>query len=144
MDIQELLNNQYLTIPIFMWFIIQTYKVLHDLIVKKKLNLKRIVGAGGMPSSHSAFVCSFATVTAIKDGFGSPLFAFSVLFACVVMYDAAGVRRAAGKQARVLNQLIQNDGSLNVQEKLIEFLGHSPIEVFVGALIGIVFTYIII
>lgn len=90
-----------------------------------------------MPSSHTALVCSLATVVAIREGVASSSFAISVILAAVVMYDAAGVRRAAGKQARVLNQIIENEGDINVQEKLIELLGHTPKEVFVGAIVGV-------
>ena len=95
-------------------------------------------GSGGMPSSHSALVCSLTTVVALMDGFDSTSFAISVVLSSVVMYDAAGVRRAAGKQARVLNQIIENEGDINVGEKLIELLGHTPKEVFVGAIVGII------
>ena len=84
-------------------------------------------------------VTSLATSIALSEGLDSPLFAVSLVFAGVVMYDAAGVRRAAGKQARVLNQIIASEGkNINVQEKLKELLGHTPLEVFVGAAVGIV------
>lgn len=93
-----------------------------------------------MPSSHSAVVTSLATMIGKTQGLTSPIFALSVIFACVVMYDAAGVRRAAGKQAKLLNKLIETPGltNLQVQEKLVEVLGHTPVQVFAGALIGIV------
>lgn len=139
----NILNNECIWIPLIIWFIVQCCKVVGDLISNKKFNLKRFVGAGGMPSSHSALVTSLATVIACKHGFESTEFALSVMFACIVMYDAAGVRRAAGKQAQVLNQIIENWGKkeMNIQEKLTELLGHTPLQVFVGALIGIVISY---
>lgn len=139
----NILNNECVWIPVIIWFIVQCLKVVGDLITNKKLNIKRFVGAGGMPSSHSALVTSLATVIACKHGFESTEFALSVMFACVVMYDAAGIRRAAGKQAQVLNQIIENWGKkeMNIQEKLTELLGHTPMQVFVGALLGIVLAY---
>ena len=133
----DLWNNLGIWIPLIVWFLVQSFKVVYELIKYKKLNMKRIWGSGGMPSSHSALVCSLATVVALSDGIGSSNFAISVVLAGVVMYDAAGVRRAAGKQARVLNQIIESKGDINVQEKLIELLGHTPKEVFVGAIVGV-------
>ena len=98
-----------------------------------------------MPSSHSAFVCSLATTIGITEGVSSPLFAMAVALSAIVMYDAAGVRRAAGKQAKILNQIIESEGeNINVQEKLIELLGHTPLEVYVGALVGIVMAFLFV
>lgn len=131
---------KYLIIPFAVWFGIQLFKVIWDLVVTHKFNFKRILGAGGMPSSHSAVVTSLATMIGKSQGINSPIFALSVIFAFIVMYDAAGVRRAAGKQAKLLNKLIETPGlsNIQVQEKLVEVLGHTPTQVFVGALIGIV------
>ena len=131
-------QNAGIWIPLIVWFLVQAFKVIFDLVKYKKLNIRRLWGSGGMPSSHSALVCSLATVVALENGLNSTNFAISVVLASVVMYDAAGVRRAAGKQAKVLNQLLENDGSINVQEKLIELLGHTPKEVIVGAIVGII------
>ena len=132
-------GNKYIEVPILLWFVIQSFKVAWDLITVKKFNFKRILGAGGMPSSHSAVVTSLATLIGRNEGFDTPIFALSFIFACIVMYDAAGIRRAAGKQAQLLNKIINTPGlsGLQVQEKLVEVLGHTPIQVFVGALIGI-------
>lgn len=139
-NIQLFITNKYIYIPFLLWFGIQTFKVIWDLVETKKLNFKRIMGAGGMPSSHSAVVTSIATLIGKSEGVDSPMFALSVVFAMVVMYDAAGVRRAAGKQARVLNKIVQTPGLSNIEvhEKLLEALGHTPLQVFVGALIGII------
>lgn len=136
----QIVTNKYIYIPILVWFFIQSFKVIWDLVETKKFNFKRILGAGGMPSSHSAVVVTLATMIGKDCGFDTPLFALSVIFATVVMYDAAGVRRAAGKQATLLNKIVNTPGlsSLQVQEKLVEVLGHSPKQVFVGALIGII------
>lgn len=138
--VQNFFGNKYIAIPILLWFAIQSFKVAWDLITTKKFNFKRILGAGGMPSSHSAVVTSLATLIGKSEGFNSPMFALALIFACIVMYDAAGVRRAAGKQAQLLNKIINTPGlsGLQVQEKLVEVLGHTPTQVFVGALIGII------
>lgn len=136
----EFLDNfKYIIIPISTWFFIQLFKLIYDLVTTKKFNFKRILGAGGMPSSHTAVVTSLATMIGMSEGFESPLFAVSVIFASVVMYDATGVRRAAGKQAKILNKIIETPGLTKVQvsERLVEALGHTPMQVVVGAAIGI-------
>ncbi|MBO5478670.1 MAG: divergent PAP2 family protein [Clostridia bacterium] len=131
---------KYLYVPFLMWFGIQLFKVIYDLVTTKKFNFKRILGAGGMPSSHSAVVTSLATLIGKYEGITTPIFAISVVFAFVVMYDASGVRRAAGKQAKLLNKLVETPGLSGVQvgEKLVEVLGHTPKQVLVGATIGII------
>jgi len=93
-----------------------------------------------MPSSHSAVVSSLAVLIGKEYGFDSGIFALSLIMAFVVMYDAAGIRRAAGKQATILNKILETPGLTTgeVQEKLIEALGHTPIQVFVGAIIGVI------
>lgn len=143
--ISFLQDYKYLLVPILTWLAIQSFKVIYDLKVTKKFNFKRILGAGGMPSSHSAVVTSLATMVGKDFGTDSALFAVSVIFACVVMYDAAGVRRAAGKQAALLNKIVDTPGltGVQVQEKLVEVLGHTPTQVFVGAIIGIVVGLIV-
>lgn len=130
---------KYLIVPISVWFCIQVFKVIWDLVATHKFNFKRILGAGGMPSSHSAVVTSIATMIGKTQGINTPIFALAVMFAFVVMYDAAGVRRAAGKQAKLLNKLVETPGlsNIQVQEKLVEVLGHTPTQVVVGAIIGI-------
>ena len=136
----ELLKNKLLWIPIITWFLVQLFKLIVEIVTnrKEKINFRRIFGAGGMPSSHTACITSLATSIGIVEGFGSTTFALAAVFSFIVMYDAAGVRRAAGKQARVLNKIIESGGKeINVQEKLVEFIGHTPIEVFVGMVVGI-------
>ena len=134
------ITNKYIYIPVLLWFGIQLFKLIYDLVTTKKFNFKRIMGAGGMPSSHSAVVTVLATLIGKNYGVDSAFFALSLIFAFVVMYDACGVRRAAGKQAKVLNDIVNTPGLSNgqVQEKLQEALGHTPIQVFVGAIIGLV------
>lgn len=136
----EIVTNKYIYIPILLWFFIQLFKVMWDLIKEHKFDFKRILGAGGMPSSHSAVVCSLAVLIGKEYGFSSPIFALAMVFAVVVMYDACGVRRAAGKQAKLLNKIISTPGltGVQVQERLVEVLGHTPVQVFVGALIGFI------
>lgn len=133
-------TNKYIYIPIILWFGIQLFKLLYDLYTTKKFNFKRIMGAGGMPSSHSAVVTSLATLIGRYNGVDSPIFALALIVAFVVMYDACGVRRAAGKQAKLLNEIVNTPGlsNLQVQEKLQEALGHTPTQVFVGFLIGLI------
>lgn len=136
----DIFTNRFVYIPISLWFFIQLFKVLWDLIKDHKFDFKRILGAGGMPSSHSAVVCSLTVLVGREQGFSSSMFAVAFAFAMIVMYDACGVRRAAGKQAKILNKIISTPGltGMQVQEKLVEVLGHSPVQVFVGALIGII------
>ena len=135
----QFIQNKYIYVPLLLWFGIQLFKLIYDLVKTKKFNFKRILGAGGMPSSHSAVVTSLATLIGKYEGVNTPLFALSFVFAFVVMYDACGVRRAAGKQAALLNKLVETPGLTGVQvsEKLVEVLGHTPVQVIVGALIGI-------
>ena len=131
---------RYLIVTFGTWFFIQLFKLIYDLVTTKKFNFKRILGAGGMPSSHSAVVVALCTMIGKQYGINSAIFGIAVIFAFVVMYDAAGVRRAAGKQAKLLNKIVQTPGLTNVEvtEKLQEVLGHTPIQVFVGALIGFI------
>ena len=139
-SLQLALTNKYLYVPFLVWLCIQTFKVIYDLVTTKKFNFKRILGAGGMPSSHSAVVTCLATLVGKAEGTDSIMFAMATIFALVVMYDAAGVRRAAGKQAHLLNKIIETPGltGVEVQERLVEVLGHTPLQVIVGATIGIV------
>ncbi len=141
----QIINNKCIWLPIMLWFVIQTFKVITELVRNKKFNVRRILGAGGMPSSHSAIVCSVAVCVGKEYGFNTGMFALAVIMAFIVMYDAAGIRRAAGKQARILNKILETPGltTVEVQEKLIEALGHTPVQVFVGALVGIIAGIII-
>lgn len=129
---------KYLLVPILSWISVQLIKFITDVIKNKKINLRVLVASGGMPSSHSSVVTSLMTLIGINEGFNSILFAISFVFGLIVMYDAAGVRRAAGKQAGILNQLIySNQVKIDTNEKLKELIGHTPKQVFVGALWGI-------
>lgn len=136
----QLPKNRFLIVPVLTWFCIQVFKVVWDLVTTKKFNFKRILGAGGMPSSHTAIVVSLSVLIGREYGFDSAIFALSMIFSFIVMYDAAGVRRAAGKQARLLNKIVETPGlsDIEVQERLVEVLGHTPFQVIVGAIIGII------
>ena len=141
----QFIQNKYIYVPLLLWFGIQLFKLLYDLVKTKKFNFKRILGAGGMPSSHSAVVTSIATLIGKYEGVDTAIFALSFVVAFVVMYDACGVRRAAGKQAALLNRLVETPGLTGVQvsERLVEVLGHTPVQVLVGAFIGLVAGLII-
>ena len=136
---------KYIIVPFMVWFGIQLFKFIYDLIKTKKFNFKKLMQAGGMPSSHSGVVVSLTTMIGKNVGINSPLFAVSLIFSFIVMYDAAGVRRAAGKQAKLLNKIVQTPGlsGVEVNEKLQEVLGHTPIQVIVGAVIGIIVGFIL-
>lgn len=133
-------SESVLVTSIMSWFLAQLLKVLFTMKEKKKFDFRRFIGSGGMPSSHSAFVTSLAVAVGLEVGFESTEFAICTVFALVVMYDAAGVRRAAGQQARILNKLIEDweKSDFSRSDKhLKELLGHTPKEVFAGALLGI-------
>lgn len=134
-----LLLNWPLWAAILAWFAAQLLKVLIGLATTKKLDLFLFLATGGMPSSHTSFVVALATAMGHQNGFGSPFFAISAGFALVVMGDATGIRRAAGRQAAVLNMMIErlNNPHISLDKKLRELLGHEPIEVAGGLLLGI-------
>lgn len=139
-NLKMFIQNKYIYVPFLLWFAIQIYKILYDLVKFKKINFRRITGAGGMPSAHSAVVTSLATLIGKYEGVNSSVFALSCIMAFIVMYDACGVRRAAGEQAKVLNKILETQKMKDIKpkEELIEQIGHTPIQVIVGAVIGIV------
>jgi len=122
------------------WAIAQALKVIFDSVQKRRLDLRRLASSGGMPSSHTATVAALTTMIGARRGLTSPEFALAAVFSSVVMYDAAGVRRAAGRQAAVLNRIIDDlfhqEGIK--EERLRELIGHTPYEVIAGALLGVV------
>ena len=135
----DVLDNQVLQAALFAWLIAQCLKVILVFWKEKRLDWSRMVGSGGMPSSHSAFVVAMASSVGKYIGLSSVSFAIAAVVACVVMYDAANVRWEAGKQAELLNRIVMDiyhDNHLD-QEKLKELLGHTPVEVAAGALLGI-------
>ena len=130
----------YLLAPLVAWAIAQAAKVTLSTVRHRRLNLRVLAETGGMPSSHSAIVAGLTTAVGKHSGVSSAAFAIALIFTFVVMYDAAGLRRAAGRQAEVLNRLVEDLVHMRgVQEaRLRELLGHTPIEVLAGALIGLV------
>lgn len=136
-NFQAILQNTPLWAAIIAWATAQGIKIILTLIVDKKFDASRIVGTGGMPSSHSSFTMALSFSIGKYYGFDSPLFAIALIFSFVTMYDAQGIRRAAGKQAEILNMLILEHKIPDVGE-LKELLGHTPLEVAAGALLGIV------
>ncbi|MBE3573934.1 MAG: divergent PAP2 family protein [Firmicutes bacterium] len=145
-NLNNLGSNSVLLTALLAWLIAQTAKGLLVLIRQRRLDFRRFVGAGGMPSSHSAFVSSLATGIGMTTGWNSPLTALAVVFALIVMYDAAGVRYAAGRQAEVLNRIVDDlyHGGRVREERLRELLGHTPVEVLVGAALGIVVAVLVL
>jgi uncharacterized protein len=145
-DFGDILDNRVLLVALAASVIAQLIKLFVDLIRNRKVNLRILVGTGGMPSAHSALVAALATGVGITVGWGSAEFAIALLFALIVMYDAAGVRQAAGKQARILNQIIdeffQEKHEFN-EARLKELLGHTPVQVFAGSALGVVISYLV-
>jgi len=137
MGIQGILKNGPILAAILAWAIAQTTKIALTFFKTDKMDWSRAYGSGGMPSSHSALVMALAFNLGKTQGFDSPFFAVAIVLVMIVMYDAAGVRRAAGKQAELLNQLIHHQG-FRTTEQLKELLGHTPLEVIAGAILGIV------
>jgi acid phosphatase family membrane protein YuiD len=139
-------TNRILWAAVISWAIAQILKIFTSLRTERRIDWSKIMGPGGMPSSHSAFVTSLAMGIGLSEGWDSAMFAVSFVFAAVVMYDAAGVRRAAGRQARVLNQLMTimlKQGHVPAT-KLRELLGHTPFEVVMGALLGIAVAWLML
>lgn len=143
--IKQLCSNQWLITALLGWFIAQLLKIPITFIFEKRLDFSRFWGSGGMPSSHSAFTTSLTTAIGLTNGFDSLEFALSFVLAFIVMYDAAGVRQSAGKQANVLNQVLEylkltENGEPYKQLKTL--LGHTPFEVVGGAILGIIIAFI--
>ncbi len=137
--------NRALFFALLWWGIVQFIKVPVYYAMHRKLNLGLWFSAGGMPSSHSALVCALATGVALHEGLRSPAFAICVVLAMIVMYDAAGIRQAASIQARIINKIIDElfEGHPISEERVKELLGHTRVEVFIGALMGIVGTLVL-
>ena len=143
---QQILKNDILCATFLSWLIAQILKVVITLILDKRLDFYRFVGTGGMPSSHSSLVMCLSTAIGLKCGWDSTQYAIALSFAIIIMYDASGVRRSVGKQAMILNQIIedrQNHRPIG-EEKLKELIGHTPVEVIAGAILGILVANIII
>lgn len=136
---KTIFDNRILIAALVAWAIAQLSKTLFELFRYRQLKLSRLVSSGGMPSSHSALVTGLATATGRVTGIDSAAFAIAVVLASIVMYDAAGVRRAVSIQARILNQMIDEafQGKPFAEKRLRELIGHTPIQVLVGGLLGV-------
>lgn len=143
----EILSNQVLVSAVAGWIVAQVLKTMLDFALNRTINWERMVGSGGMPSSHSATVCGLTTAAALHYGVSSFEFAVCFVLSMVVMYDATGVRRETGKQAKLLNSILsENPLKLNaevLQEKLKEYVGHTPLQVVTGAILGICLALVI-
>jgi acid phosphatase family membrane protein YuiD len=126
-------------IALLVGFVVQGYKGFSVVVATGRWNLRRFVETGGMPSSHSASVAALSTAVGLQEGFSSAVFGVTLYFSLIVMYDAAGLRRAAGRQAAVLNRLIERHFRQpeDDTQRLMELLGHTPFEVLIGALLGV-------
>jgi hypothetical protein len=142
--LKDLVSNEVLMSAALSWALAQVIKTIIHLCLTKKFVAERLIGSGGMPSCHSAAVCALTTSLVINEGVSSYLVAIAGLLSIVVMYDATGVRRETGNQAKVLNEFIElfqkNGSELSNDEKLKEFVGHTPFQVLMGALLGIGFA----
>jgi uncharacterized protein len=139
-DLGDILDNRVLLVALVACLIAQVLKLFVELVKNRKLNISVLVTTGGMPSAHSALVSALAAGVGQTCGWASPEFALAMVFAIIVMYDAAGVRQAAGKQARILNQLMDelfHEHPKFNQDRLKELLGHTPFQVIAGSALGI-------
>ncbi len=136
---KQLSSNSFFWSAVIAWIIAQSIKVIIGIIREKRFNFKWFVGTGGMPSSHVAGVSALATSIGLNFGFDSPIFAVAAIFTFIIMFDAQGVRRASGKQAEILNRIVEDIYLKHElkEDKLMEFLGHTPFQVIVGAALGI-------
>lgn len=139
---QEFFQNRVLFAAVLAWLAAQILKVLLEWLLHKRLSAERLWGAGGMPSAHSSMVCALTVSMARFYGVSSPVFALSVMFSFVTIYDAMGVRRETGEHARLLNKYLkqmkpQDDDDSSPEIDLKEYIGHTPMEVLAGVLLGI-------
>ncbi|MBE3560436.1 MAG: divergent PAP2 family protein [Ktedonobacteraceae bacterium] len=135
----NLFDNHMLIAALLAWATAQVCKATYEVLRLRKFSLSRLVSSGGMPSSHSALVAGLATAAGRHEGVASPAFALAVVLAGIVMYDAAGVRYAVGVQAHILNEILQKlfHGEKIGEQRLYELVGHTPLQVFAGCLLGI-------
>ncbi len=144
-DLSLIFRNKIIIIAFIAWILNQSLKMIVFYITEKKWDIRRFTGAGGMPSTHSALSVCVATTIGIKEGWESPLFALAIVTSFIIMADAAGVRREAGEQAKVLNKIIlEFFEEIKLKDKrLKELVGHTPFEVIVGAFIGVIMAWVL-
>ncbi|MEL6157949.1 MAG: divergent PAP2 family protein [Cyanobacteria bacterium J06554_11] len=144
-DFSEIFHNHVLWVALIACLAAQTLKLIFEFIQHRSINPKVLVETGGMPSAHSALVTALACGVGQTIGWGTPAFAVTSVFAVIVMYDAAGVRQAAGKQAKVLNQILdelfQENAEFN-EDRLKELLGHTPVQVIAGSALGVIIAWL--
>ncbi len=143
----SVLNNRVIWASFFAWSAAQLIKIFSGIIKEKRFDFKWLIMTGGMPSAHSAGVSALATSVGIYAGFDSVIFASTAVFALIIMFDAQGLRREAGRQAEALNKLIEDILYFKhelKQERLMELIGHTRVEVFMGALLGIVMALFVV
>jgi len=142
----EVITNKALVIPVSAWVISQLIKVFVVLAQEKRFDWWFLVRSGGMPSSHTALVCALAAAVAMMQGFNSIVFAIAAILAIVVMYDAAGVRQAVGRQSKILNRIVKELREKRprdeVERDLREFIGHTQFQVIAGAILGILIAWV--
>ncbi len=140
----QILRNRVLGVTLITWIVAQTLKVLLAIRRNRKFDVRWFLGSGGMPSAHSAGVAALATAVGLEEGFATAGFAVALIIAVVTMFDAQGVRRSAGRQAMILNKIIDEvfvSGQVS-EERLMELIGHTPVEVIVGGFIGCVMAFL--
>lgn len=143
----EILGNRVLIIAATAWLVAGILKVIIEFFITKKFSIKRIFGAGGMPSSHTSTVIALAIAVAYECGVGSVFFALAAMFAIVVIHDAVGVRLETGKQAKVLNAMMFESNAfedLSFEKQLKEYVGHTPIQALIGAIVGLIVAFVMI
>ena len=141
----EVWHNRILLMTLFVWILAQTTKVIIGFFKEKRFNFRWFIGTGGMPSSHAAGVSALATAVGIEYGFNSAIFAIAAVFALVTMFDAQGVRRSTGQQATVLNKMMDDiywKGQVE-EKRLLELVGHTPVQVLAGMFFGIIWTVLL-
>ena len=138
-------RNKIFIITVLSWLIAQFIKVIIGVLNEKRFNFKWFVGTGGMPSSHCAGVAALATSVGIHFGYDTGIFAVALIFALITMFDAQGVRRSTGRQAEILNRMIEDLYFKKPikEDRLMELIGHTPIQVFTGMALGIVCGYVL-
>lgn len=144
-DFGKILDNHVLVVALIACLIAQLSKIIVELVRHGKVSLRVLTTTGGMPSAHSALVTCLAAGVGQTVGWASPEFAIATIFAIIVMYDAAGVRQAAGKQARILNQMIDElfrEHPTFSEDRLKELLGHTPVQVIVGSILGVTISWL--
>jgi len=142
----DIITNKILIIPICAWAVAQIFKTLVALFQGKGLDFRYLFSSGGMPSSHSAIVTALATAAGMVEGFDSAVFGITTILALIVLYDAAGVRQAVSQQAMALNRIVREirfrEPLTKIEADLRELIGHTPFQVLVGAILGIIFAWL--